>query len=188
MSSAEVLLRMGDVFYWQSCCNPAAAAADSEKRSSKSPRRRRSQSSPRSQRHQCADDDADPQIPSELDISQYLTKCPGDSVAAVAAGFTVSVVLTSKGFLYRWGVDNGKVFPLPTYIAMGIARNVLSVSCGRKHTLALLEGGVVMTWGTGYFGKHLVLAMRDNSDKRNSGSPRMLLATATQVNWGMVTT
>jgi hypothetical protein len=30
--------------------------------------------------------------------------------------------------------------------------------------------------------------MRDNSDKRNSGSPRMLLATATQVNWGMVTT
>ena len=149
---------MGDVFYWQSCCDPdpVAAAADSEKRSSKSPRRRRSQSSPRSQKHQAADEGADPQLPSELDISQYLTKYLGDSVAAVAAGFTVSLALTSKGCLYRWGVDNGKVFPIPTYISMGVARNVLSVTCGRKHTLALLEGGLVMTWGTGYFGKRLV--------------------------------
>jgi alpha-tubulin suppressor-like RCC1 family protein len=165
MSSTEVLLRMGDVFYWQSCCNPAAAAADSEKRSSKSPRRRRSQSSPRSQRHQSGDEGVESHLPSELNISQYLTKHPGDSVAAVAAGFTVSVVLTSKGFLYRWGVDNGKVFPVPTYIAMGIARHVLSVNCGRKHTLALLEGGVVMTWGTGYFGKHFLIFVMHSTDK-----------------------
>jgi alpha-tubulin suppressor-like RCC1 family protein len=128
-------------------------------------------------------------MPSELDISQYLTKCPGDSVAAVAAGFTVSVVLTSKGLLYRWGVDNGKVFPLPTYIAMGIARNVLSVGCGRKHTLALLEGGVIMTWGTGYFGKHLVFVMRVTATSETVAHlTSCALATVTQVNWGMVTT
>lgn len=42
----------------------------------------------------------------------------------------------------------GRAFPEPTRVSLGVPLRCLQVACGRKHTLALMEGGYVMSWGT----------------------------------------
>ncbi|CAN0359867.1 unnamed protein product, partial [Laminaria digitata] len=85
-----------------------------------------------------------------------------------------SVLLTSSGKLFRWGVEDGGVFRVPTGVCTQIPLPCIDVCCGRKHTMALMKGGksrsarFVMTWGTGYFGQ---LGHGDNVSYRH---PRLL--------------
>jgi alpha-tubulin suppressor-like RCC1 family protein len=39
------------------------------------------------------------------------------------------------------------VFPVPQRVSVGIPLRCTQVACGRKHCLALMEGGFVMSWG-----------------------------------------
>lgn len=79
-----------------------------------------------------------------------------------------SVLLTSEGKLFRWGVEDGEVYRFPTGVCTQIPLPCVEISCGRKHTMALMKGGFVMTWGTGYFGQ---LGHGDNVSYRH---PRLL--------------
>lgn len=42
----------------------------------------------------------------------------------------------------------GRAFPEPTRVSLGVPLRCMQVACGRKHSLALMEGGYVMSWGT----------------------------------------
>ena len=68
------------------------------------------------------------------------------------------------GAVYRWGTDNGTVYRVPTKVeippaaldvfgAGGRQRRAVAVACGAKHSLILLEGGLVLGCGVGYFGQ-----------------------------------
>ncbi|CAM9865992.1 unnamed protein product, partial [Ectocarpus sp. 8 AP-2014] len=92
----------------------------------------------------------------------------GDSPAFAAAGANHSILRTSEGKLFRWGVEDGDVHPFPTGVCTQIPLPCIEVCCGRKHTVALMKGGFVMSWGTGYFGQ---LGHGDNASYRH---PRLL--------------
>lgn len=79
-----------------------------------------------------------------------------------------SILRTSEGKLFRWGVEDGDVHPFPTGVCTQIPLPCIEVCCGRKHTVALMKGGFVMSWGTGYFGQ---LGHGDNASYRH---PRLL--------------
>ncbi|CAM9181888.1 unnamed protein product [Choristocarpus tenellus] len=100
--------------------------------------------------------------PTPVPLAKYLQK--GDEPAAIAAGSSHSVLLTTKGKLYRWGLDDGEIFRVPEILLTGVPLQCVAISCGRKHTMALMKGGVVMTWGTGYFGQ---LGHGDNASYRH---------------------
>ena len=48
------------------------------------------------------------------------------------------------------GDDHDKIVPQPVE---GIKGEVLTVSCGFKHTSAVTKGGALYTWGDGTYGK-----------------------------------
>ena len=145
------LYTLGDDFFHQRCLSNRHRNGDTT-RAAKSPRRQRSQYSPR------ASSGTEEDSLAECDISAYFThsSAASDRVVALAAAFNSSTALTQQGAVYRWGTENGTVFPVPTLVQIGLPRAVRKITCGRKHTLALLEGGIVMTWGTGYFGEQLL--------------------------------
>ena len=41
----------------------------------------------------------------------------------------------------------GRAYPEPSRVSLGVPLRCLQVSCGRKHALALMEGGFVTSWG-----------------------------------------
>lgn len=48
---------------------------------------------------------------------------------------------------------NGSVYPSLENIAVPRPLLFTKVACGRKHVVALMEGGYVFSWGMGYFGQ-----------------------------------
>jgi E3 ubiquitin-protein ligase HERC4 len=58
------------------------------------------------------------------------------------------------------GTLNGTVFPSLTRVELQGPMRCTQVACGRKHILVLLEGGYVLSWGTGYLGQ---LGLGDDS-------------------------
>ncbi len=73
----------------------------------------------------------------------------------------------------------GRAFPEPTRVSLGVPLRCMQVACGRKHTLALMEGGYVMSWGTygclceksGQEQEIPVHERRAEGKKREKGSP-----------------
>ncbi|CAM9472730.1 unnamed protein product, partial [Phaeothamnion confervicola] len=88
--------------------------------------------------------------------------------AAIAAGAHHSVLMTERGSVYLWGFHAGKVYPTPQPAPFGIPLKCVQIACGRKHTLLLMEGGFVMTFGIGYFGQ------LGHGDSASYGRPRLL--------------
>lgn len=79
----------------------------------------------------------------------------GDRPCVLKAGYNHSVMLSQKGKLYRWGFDKNRVYSAPTLMPLNSGR-CISIACGRKHTIALIEDGSgthVYASGTGYFGQ-----------------------------------
>jgi len=103
--------------------------------------------------------------------------------SALSSGghFSYAVSERDGGGLYRWGTDNGRVYKTPTPVALpsaaldifgsgGRTRRAIAVACGSKHTLILLEGGLVLGCGVGYFGQ------LGRGDDASSHEPRLIEA------------
>jgi len=83
----------------------------------------------------------------------------GLSLTSACAGAGFSLVLTSKGRLFGWGVNNeGQLRPeaspdpaLRMPVELPLRDPVRLVACGEAHTLAALSGGGVLAWGRNTF-------------------------------------
>lgn len=91
-------------------------------------------------------------LPQPLAFDRFLAEEDGP-VKDLSCGSTFTVALTTRGIPYQWGILNGRAFPEPTRVSLGVPLRCVQVACGRKHTLALMEGGYIMSWGVGYFGQ-----------------------------------
>ena len=91
-------------------------------------------------------------------------------VKDVQAGSQFSLVLSVSGEISFCGILNGMVFPVLSPVEILWPLKCSQLACGRKHMLALMEGGCVLSWGTGYFGQ---LGHGDDSSWDN---PKMIHA------------
>lgn len=93
--------------------------------------------------------------PVEVDMSGVLA---GKTVTAIAAGGLHSLALTSEGKVYSWGSnDNGQLGAgpigssrVPVAVQTGgelAGKNVVAISAGMYHSLALTSDGGVYAWG-----------------------------------------
>ena len=55
--------------------------------------------------------------------------------------------------IHQTGTIHGIIYPQPTSVCPKIPLQCTQIACGRRHTLALFENKVVMSWGSGYFGQ-----------------------------------
>lgn len=93
-----------------------------------------------------------------------------DSVEDIQCGNQFTVVLSKSGSLSFCGNVHSQVSGVLLPIQIPLPVVCRQVACGRKHILALMEKGVVMSWGVGYFGQ---LGHGDDSSWEN---PRMVAA------------
>jgi alpha-tubulin suppressor-like RCC1 family protein len=77
----------------------------------------------------------------------------GADVKQLACGSTYTVVVKSNGSILITGSLNGIFFPRLSPVVVSYSLKCTQVACGRKHILALMEGGFVLSWGMGYFGQ-----------------------------------
>eukprot|EP00553_Chaetoceros_curvisetus_P004275 CAMPEP_0204630724 /NCGR_PEP_ID=MMETSP0717-20131115/21103_1 /ASSEMBLY_ACC=CAM_ASM_000666 /TAXON_ID=230516 /ORGANISM="Chaetoceros curvisetus" /LENGTH=539 /DNA_ID=CAMNT_0051648079 /DNA_START=33 /DNA_END=1652 /DNA_ORIENTATION=- len=68
------------------------------------------------------------------------------------AGQTHIAVVNEKG-IYMSGTLHGITHPLPTLKGARVPLKCTQIACGRRHTLAIFEGKLAMSWGSGYFGQ-----------------------------------
>ena len=68
------------------------------------------------------------------------------------------------------GCLNGRIYPQLSPVEIRYPVVCRQVACGRKHILALMEGGHVFSWGTGFFGQ------LGQGDDNSWDSPRLLRA------------
>jgi alpha-tubulin suppressor-like RCC1 family protein len=81
-------------------------------------------------------------------------------VTAIAAGEAHSLALTSAGAVWAWGenaygqLGNGNTTnsSVPGTVS-GLPSNVVAISGGARHSIALLADGTVKAWGGGEFGQ-----------------------------------
>eukprot|EP00979_Chaetoceros_neogracilis_P009349 scaffold2116_cov140-Chaetoceros_neogracile.AAC.24 len=59
----------------------------------------------------------------------------------------------SQQGIYMTGTMHGVTYPHPTHKLVKIPLKCTQIACGRRHTLAVFEGKVTMSWGSGYFGQ-----------------------------------
>jgi len=81
-------------------------------------------------------------------------------VTAIAAGAAHSLALTSAGAVRAWGegaygqLGNGATIDSGVPVAVsGLPSNVVAISGGARHSIALLADGTVKAWGGGEFGQ-----------------------------------
>jgi alpha-tubulin suppressor-like RCC1 family protein len=86
----------------------------------------------------------------------------GQHVVQVACGEAHSAAITKEGRLYVWGSSNdGQVgirgargsYSSPMKIDAVVGVRVMEVACGARHTMALTDGGQVLSWGRGGHGR-----------------------------------
>lgn len=76
-----------------------------------------------------------------------------ESVEDVQCGSKFSVALDTSGRISVCGTVNGINYPILTPVKVSYPLKCVEICCGRKHILALMEGGHVLSWGVGYFGQ-----------------------------------
>mmetsp|Transcript_24318 Transcript_24318/g.35630 ORF Transcript_24318/g.35630 Transcript_24318/m.35630 type:complete len:598 (+) Transcript_24318:102-1895(+) len=108
-----------------------------------------------------------PHVPVRFGVTDSSALEPED-IQDIQCGTQFSVVLTTDGQLSLCGTLNGCVFPSLTPVELQHPLRCIQVACGRKHIVALMEGGYVFSWGTGYLGQ---LGLGDDS---SWDSPRMI--------------
>jgi len=70
----------------------------------------------------------------------------------LAAGMTHAAFVNDEG-IYMLGTLHGVTYPYPTMKHAKIPLKCTQIACGRRHILALFEGKITMSWGSGYFGQ-----------------------------------
>mmetsp|Transcript_16577 Transcript_16577/g.24937 ORF Transcript_16577/g.24937 Transcript_16577/m.24937 type:complete len:602 (+) Transcript_16577:124-1929(+) len=108
-----------------------------------------------------------PYVPVQFGVTDTESLEPHE-VQDIQCGTQFSVVLKVDGQLSICGTLNGSVFPSLTPIELHHPLKCIQVACGRKHIIALMDGGFVFSWGTGYLGQ---LGLGDDS---SWDSPRMI--------------
>jgi alpha-tubulin suppressor-like RCC1 family protein len=102
-------------------------------------------------------------------------------IVAVAAGKEHSVALTNTGAVYSWGggregqLGGGEEEisqPIPRLITKFHAVRVMTLCASGDHSLAIVEGGVVYSWGKGANGR------LGHGDMQNYPSPTIVKALA----------
>lgn len=83
-----------------------------------------------------------------------------DKVAAISIAITHAAAVRGDGTVWTWGRNlHGQlglgedVRRSATPVAVPGLRNVTTVACGGRHTLALAKGGVVWAWGDNEYGQ-----------------------------------
>lgn len=71
----------------------------------------------------------------------------------VQCGGQFSIIIYNNGSLSLCGSLNGIVSPIPRPITIPFPGKCVEIACGRKHVLALMDSGLVLSWGVGYFGQ-----------------------------------
>lgn len=84
-------------------------------------------------------------------ISPFPLNC--DRIKHICCGSTFTVVVLMDGTIHMTGTLNGVVNPVLTQITVSYSLSCTQVAAGRKHVLALMQGGFVLSWGMGYFGQ-----------------------------------
>jgi alpha-tubulin suppressor-like RCC1 family protein len=84
----------------------------------------------------------------------------GTTVAAISAGWSYSLALTSSGSVLAWGWnaegelgDGTGVQRLTPVSVLAPATGVTAISAGSNHNLALRSDGTVLSWGLNNFGQ-----------------------------------
>ena len=108
------------------------------------------------------------------------------SVSDVQVGSQFTTVLSQEGKISICGTLNGVVYPTLTPVEVNCPLRCVQLACGRKHILALMDGGIVMSWGIGYFGQlgHGDDSSWDHPKVINSLEPHRLGSRVTQVACG----
>ncbi|GAM22069.1 hypothetical protein SAMD00019534_052440 [Acytostelium subglobosum LB1] len=83
------------------------------------------------------------------------------SPTTVKFGNNFAIMLTDTGHLYSWGLSSyGKLghrskkdLSIPTPISALKNKQIVAIACGKDHTLALDEIGIVHAWGNGSGGR-----------------------------------
>ena len=83
------------------------------------------------------------------------------NIVAIAAGRSFSLALKSDGTLLAWGANfsgelgDGSVVDRFTPVAVGgsNSNNIVAISAGLNHSVALRKDGTVLTWGSDEFGQ-----------------------------------
>ena len=78
---------------------------------------------------------------------------PAEGFRDIQCGGSFSVVLGEDGGIEVVGIVNGKVFPQLSKVPISLPIRVKQAACGKKHSLLLMEGGFVMSFGVGFFGQ-----------------------------------
>lgn len=98
--------------------------------------------------------------PAQIVLSVDEEFVPMTGIVKISVGFNYALALKADGTVYSWGVNtsgqlgNGmisdKTQQYPEYVMDGMAplSGVVDISAGGSHSLALLEDGRVMAWGS----------------------------------------
>ena len=78
---------------------------------------------------------------------------PASLFRDIQCGGSFTLLLTEDGGIEVMGVVNGRIFPKLTPIPISLPIRVKQAACGKKHTLLLMEGGFIMSFGVGFFGQ-----------------------------------
>ena len=101
-----------------------------------------------------------------LSLPRLIFKLKNQKVKKISSGWEHSVCINEKGQLFSWGnnskgqcgVENESGYNTSTTISTPKNiielndKNIISVSCGNEHTLALSDDGSVYSWGWGQDG------------------------------------
>ena len=91
-------------------------------------------------------------------------------VKDVQTGANYTTILTADGRILVCGQLNGIIFPTLSSVEILYPLKCTQLACGRKHILALMEGGFVLSWGIGYFGQ------LGHGDDNSWDNPKMIHA------------
>ncbi len=94
-------------------------------------------------------------------IPQQIQTTGLSNVVAIAAGYGHCLALLSNGTVRAWGWNSGGELGIgntvnqstPQQIPASSLSNVVAVSAGSNHSMALLSNGTVKTWGVNQYGE-----------------------------------
>eukprot|EP01035_Chromulina_nebulosa_P020662 gene20662-26789_t len=108
------------------------------------------------------------------------------NIVDIQCGSQFTIAIYNNGSIWICGSLNGYIFPTLCPVEVQYPLRCMSISCGKKHILALMEGGFVLSWGNGYFGQlgHNDDSTLDNPKLIHGLEPRVIGSRVISVNCG----
>jgi alpha-tubulin suppressor-like RCC1 family protein len=139
------------------------------------------------------DSDKYPYMP----IPKLIDSLSSVEIIYIACGDSHSMAIDSEGRLYAWGaaaygqlglenlnllpkdLDNNPYEPEPSLVPFFKYQKVISAACGEAHTLILVDGGFLYSFGSGASGQ---LGYSDNNQKVTKSLTRSLIMKPSESN------